>query len=201
MSLTLRTILYLISKQCLKICPLKALPGADLLKELFGIQFINKEDDFINWDFFRPATALRIAGILTAFLSDKTKDARRSENNIVVELVGALEERLRPVRPAVVCRCLFLLYVLVAAALPGRQLLFLAHQTLWGPHEQNSIYNRVDDEFFSKLAARLFINTYSNVCALKDRVVTKRAISPKWELVECCFEWTGKNQLRTIFLD
>jgi len=73
---------------------------ADLLKELFGIEFINKEDDFdaINWDFFLARHRLTLHYSIyngVSIFPTKTKDARRSENNIVVELAGVLQERLR----------------------------------------------------------------------------------------------------------
>ena len=73
---------------------------ADILKELFGIQFSNKEDDFdaINWDFFLARHRLTLHYSIYNGISifpTKTKDARRSENNIVVELASVLEEKLR----------------------------------------------------------------------------------------------------------
>lgn len=73
---------------------------ADLLKELFDVQFVNKEDEFdaINWDFFLARHRLTLHysiynGVL--IYPTKTKDARRRENNLVVELASVLEERLR----------------------------------------------------------------------------------------------------------
>ncbi|HUQ97370.1 MAG TPA: hypothetical protein VM010_06870 [Chitinophagaceae bacterium] len=73
---------------------------ADLLKELFGIQFINKEDDFdaINWDFFLARHRLTLHYSIYNGISifpTKTKDARRGENNIVAELASVLQEKLR----------------------------------------------------------------------------------------------------------
>ena len=73
---------------------------ADLLKELFGIQFINKEDDFdaINWDFFLARHRLTLHYSIyngVSIFPTKTKDARRRENNIVVELASVLQEKLR----------------------------------------------------------------------------------------------------------
>jgi hypothetical protein len=73
---------------------------AEILKDLFGIQFSNKEDDFdaINWDFFLARHRLTLHYSIYNGISifpTKTKDARRSENNIVVELASVLEEKLR----------------------------------------------------------------------------------------------------------
>jgi hypothetical protein len=73
---------------------------ADLLKELFDIQFVNKEDDFdaINWDFFLARHRLTLHYSIYNGISifpTRTKDAHRRENNIVVELAGVLAERLR----------------------------------------------------------------------------------------------------------
>jgi hypothetical protein len=74
---------------------------ADLLKDLFGIQFINKEDDFdaINWDFFLARHRLtRHYSIYNgvSIFPTRTSNARRSENNVVVELARVLEERMLP---------------------------------------------------------------------------------------------------------
>lgn len=73
---------------------------AGILKDLFDIQFINKEDDFdaINWDFFLARHRLTLHYSIYNGISifpTKTKDARRAENNIVVELASVLEEKLR----------------------------------------------------------------------------------------------------------
>jgi len=73
---------------------------ADLLKELFDIQFINKEDEFdaINWDFFLARQRLTLHYSIyngVSIFPTKTKDARRRENNLVVELASVLEEKLR----------------------------------------------------------------------------------------------------------
>lgn len=73
---------------------------ADLLKDLFDIQFVNKEDDFdaINWDFFIARHRLTLHYSIYNGISifpTKTKEARRRENNLVVELAGVLAERLR----------------------------------------------------------------------------------------------------------
>jgi hypothetical protein len=76
---------------------------ADLLKDLFDIQFINKEDDFdaINWDFFLARHRLTLHYSIyngVSIFPTRTKDARRRENNLVVELASVLEERLRLAR-------------------------------------------------------------------------------------------------------
>lgn len=73
---------------------------ADLLKELFGIQFINKEDEFdaINWDFFLARHRLTLHYSIYNGISifpTRTKDAHRRENNIVIELASVLDEKLR----------------------------------------------------------------------------------------------------------
>jgi hypothetical protein len=73
---------------------------ADMLKELFNIQFINKEDDFdaINWDFFLARHRLTLHYSIYNGISifpTRTKDARRRENNIVAELAAVLDHRLR----------------------------------------------------------------------------------------------------------
>lgn len=73
---------------------------AEMLKDLFGIQFINKEDDFdaINWDFFLARHRLTLHYSIYNGISifpTKTSEARRRENNIVVELATVLQEKLR----------------------------------------------------------------------------------------------------------
>ena len=73
---------------------------ADMLKELFNIQFVNKEDDFdaINWDFFLARHQLTLHYSIYNGISifpTRTKDAHRRENNIVVELASVLDEKLR----------------------------------------------------------------------------------------------------------
>jgi len=73
---------------------------ADLLKELFDVEFVNKEDDFdaINWDFFLARHRLTLHYSIyngVSIFPTKTKDARRRENNLVVELGSVLVERLR----------------------------------------------------------------------------------------------------------
>jgi hypothetical protein len=73
---------------------------ANLLKDLFDIQFINKEDDFdaINWDFFLARQRITLHYSIyngVSIFPTKTKDARRRENNLVVELGTVLAERLR----------------------------------------------------------------------------------------------------------
>jgi hypothetical protein len=74
---------------------------ADLLKDLFGIQFINKEDDFdaINWDFFLARHRLTLHYSIyngVSIFPTRTSNARRSENNVVIELARVLEERMLP---------------------------------------------------------------------------------------------------------
>lgn len=73
---------------------------AGILKDLFDIEFTNKEDDFdnINWDFFLARHRLTLHYSIYSGISifpTKTRDARRSENNIVLELANVVTERLR----------------------------------------------------------------------------------------------------------
>ena len=72
---------------------------ADLLREDLQVQFTNKEDDFdaIHWDFTLNHHQLTLCYSIYNGISlfpTKTKDAKKRENNAVVELAGILEGKL-----------------------------------------------------------------------------------------------------------
>ncbi|MGE5521856.1 MAG: hypothetical protein ACM3VS_18165 [Candidatus Dadabacteria bacterium] len=72
---------------------------ADVLSDELKVSFINKEDDFdaINWDFQLGHYLLTLHYSIYNGISvfpTKTKDARRRDNNAVVELANVLEGKL-----------------------------------------------------------------------------------------------------------
>jgi len=72
---------------------------ANILSDELQVNFINKEDDFdaINWDFhlgnYHLTLQYSIYNGITVFPT-KTKDARKRDNNAVVELANVLEGKL-----------------------------------------------------------------------------------------------------------
>ena len=72
---------------------------ADILTDDLQVRFINKEDDFdaINWDFAFGNHHLTLSYSIYSGISiytTKTKDAKKRENNAVVELANVLEGKL-----------------------------------------------------------------------------------------------------------
>ena len=73
---------------------------AGILTDDFEVNFTNKEDDFdaISWNFALGNYKLTLHYSIyngVSIFPTKTKDARRRENNLVVELGTVLAERLR----------------------------------------------------------------------------------------------------------
>ena len=72
---------------------------ADILREDLHVQFTHKEDDFdaINWDFSLNHHQLTLCYSIYNGISifpTKTKDAKKRENNAVVERANVLVEKL-----------------------------------------------------------------------------------------------------------
>ena len=72
---------------------------ADILSDELNISFINKEDDFdaISWDFQLGQHLLTLQYSIFNGISlfpTRTKDARKRDNNAVVELANVLEGKL-----------------------------------------------------------------------------------------------------------
>jgi hypothetical protein len=72
---------------------------ADILSDDLKVNFINKEDDFdaISWDFLVGHHALTLHYSIYNGISvfpTKTKDARKKDNQAVVDLAGIIESRL-----------------------------------------------------------------------------------------------------------
>jgi hypothetical protein len=72
---------------------------ASILTDDFQVNFTNKEDDFdaISWDFHFGNYALTLQYSIYNGISvfpTKTKDARKRDNNAVVELANVLEGKL-----------------------------------------------------------------------------------------------------------
>ena len=72
---------------------------ADILKTEFQVAFTNKEDDFdaINWDFCFGRNLLTLCYSIYNGISlfpTRTKDARRRDNEAVVQLAQVLEGKL-----------------------------------------------------------------------------------------------------------
>ena len=72
---------------------------ADILSSQLQAQFLNKEDDFdaINWNFSFGSHHLTLSYSIYSGISifpTKTKDAKKRENNAVVELANVLEGKL-----------------------------------------------------------------------------------------------------------
>ena len=72
---------------------------ADILSDDLKVSFINKEDDFdaISWNFHMGNYELTLHYSIYNGISvfpTKTKDARKKENNAVVELANVLEGKL-----------------------------------------------------------------------------------------------------------
>ena len=75
---------------------------ADILADDLQASFINKEDDFdaISWDFHLGVYELTLHYSIYNGISvfpTKTKDARKRDNNAVVELASVLEGKLMQV--------------------------------------------------------------------------------------------------------
>ena len=73
---------------------------ADILSDDLKVAFINKEDDFdaISWDFTLGHNELTLQYSIYNGISlfpTKTKDARKKENNAVVELANVIEGKLQ----------------------------------------------------------------------------------------------------------
>lgn len=72
---------------------------ANILSDQIQVQFVNKEDDFdsISWDFHLGNYALTLHYSIYNGISvfpTKTKDAKKKDNNAVVELANVLEGKL-----------------------------------------------------------------------------------------------------------
>jgi hypothetical protein len=72
---------------------------ADILSDELHVSFLNKEDDFdtISWNFQLDHYLLTLHYSIYNGISmfpTRTKDARRRENNAVVELANVLEGKL-----------------------------------------------------------------------------------------------------------
>ena len=72
---------------------------ADILSDDLQVQFINKEDDFdaINWDFAFGNHHLTLHYSIYSGISifpTKTNNAKKRENNAVVEIANVLEGKL-----------------------------------------------------------------------------------------------------------
>jgi hypothetical protein len=78
---------------------------ADILSDDLQVAFVNKEDDFdaISWDFqlgqHQLTLQYSIYNGITMFPT-RTKNARRKENNAVVELANVLQGKLLNLRIA-----------------------------------------------------------------------------------------------------
>ena len=72
---------------------------ADILSDHLNVAFVNKEDDFdaISWDFHLKNYHLTLEYSIYNGISifpTKTKDARKRDNEAVVELANVLEGKL-----------------------------------------------------------------------------------------------------------
>jgi hypothetical protein len=72
---------------------------ADILKEDLKVRFTNKEDDFdsINWDFSFGHHLLTLCYSIyngITLFPTRTKDAKKRENEAVVELANVIEGKL-----------------------------------------------------------------------------------------------------------
>ena len=72
---------------------------ADILSDDLKVAFINKEDDFdaISWDFTMGHNELTLQYSIyngICLFPTKTKDARKKENNAVVELANVIQGKL-----------------------------------------------------------------------------------------------------------